>query len=174
MEEKKKDLVQNNRYLTFFVDNEQYGVDISKIKEIIAPVNITAIPKAPDFVKGVINLRGLIIPIVDVRLKFDLEEKEIEMTTAIIIYEITGSYIGFIIDSVEDVLSLHDEQISEPPHFGNNIDTEFIQNVAEVNGNVIMLLNFEKIFEQEELLNLKKLEQRENKNVSEEIDEDES
>ena len=100
-----------NRYLTFFVDGEQYGVDISRIKEIIAPVNITHIPKTPPYVKGVINLRGSVIPVVDVRLKFNMEEKEMDIETAIIIYEINKVSIGFIVDNVEDVLLIDSKNI---------------------------------------------------------------
>jgi len=118
-----KELSSAHRYLTFFVEDEQYGIDISRIKEIIAPINITHIPKTPAFVKGVINLRGSIIPVVDIRLKFDMPEKEMDMNTAIIIYEVDKSSIGFIVDQVEDVLSLEDSHISEAPRFGSNIDT---------------------------------------------------
>ncbi len=150
-----------NRYLTFFVADEQYGVDISRIKEIIAPVNITHIPKTPPYVKGVINLRGSVIPVVDVRLKFNMEEKEMDIETAIIIYEINKVSIGFIVDNVEDVLLIDSKNISDAPSFGSNIDTSFVESVAEVENDVIMLLNLEKIFEAEELLNISKLEKDE-------------
>ena len=165
-EKTRKELSTANRYLTFFVDDEQYGLDISRIKEIIAPMDITYIPKTPDFVKGVINLRGSIIPVVDVRLKFDMQEKPIDINTAIIIYEVDKVSIGFIVDQVEDVLSIDEKHISDAPHFGSNIDTSFIENVAEVDNDVIMLLNLEKIFEAEELLDISKLE-REEKTTSE-------
>lgn len=155
--EKAKQLNTANRYLTFFVDNEQYGVDISRIKEIIAPMKITHIPKTPAFVKGVINLRGSVIPVVDVRLKFDMTEKEMDMDTAIIIYEVNKVSIGFIVDQVEDVLSIDAKHISKSPSFGASIDTSFIENVAEVENIVIMLLNLEKIFESGELLDIGKL-----------------
>lgn len=164
-----KKLSSAQRYLTFFVDDEQYGINISKIKEILAPINITNIPKTPDFVKGVINLRGSIIPVVDLRLKFGMEEKEMDMNTAIIIYEVNKASIGFIVDQVEDVLSLDSEHISETPRFGSNIDTSFIENVAEVDDDVIMLLNLEKIFEAEELLDISKLEKEEKQNEEEEL-----
>ncbi|MEA3374366.1 MAG: chemotaxis protein CheW [Campylobacterota bacterium] len=170
MDETKKteELTTANRYLTFFVEDEQYGIDISKIKEIIAAMHITHIPKTPDFVKGVINLRGSIIPVVDIRLKFGMPEREIDMNTAIIIYEVDKVSIGFIVDQVEDVLSLDKEHISEAPHFGSSIDTSFIENVAEVDNDVIMLLNLEKIFEAEELLDISKLEREEKQ--KEEVD----
>ena len=162
--EKIKQLNTANRYLTFFVDEEQYGIDISKIKEIIAPINITHIPKTPPFVKGVINLRGSIIPVVDVRLKFGMDEREMDMNTAIIIYEVNKVSIGFIVDQVEDVLSIDMKHISDSPSFGSTIDTSFIESVAEVNNDVIMLLNLEKIFEAQELLNISKLEKEEKQN----------
>ncbi len=160
-QEENKKLNTASRFLTFFVDSEQYGVDISRIKEIIAPINITHIPKTPDYVKGVINLRGSIIPVVDVRLKFGMQEREMDVDTAIIIYEVNKVSIGFIVDMVEDVLSIDDKQISDSPRFGNSIDTSFIESVAEVDNAVIMLLNFEKIFEAEELLEISKLEKEE-------------
>ena len=163
MDEVRKEDKQSSaaRYLTFFVKEEQYGVDISRIKEIIAPINITHIPKTPEYVKGVINLRGSIIPVVDVRIKFGLEEKEMDMETAIIIYEVNRVSIGFIVDNVEDVLPIESKNISDAPSFGTNIDTSFIEKVAEVDKNVIMLLNLEKIFEAEELLNISALEKKE-------------
>ncbi len=164
-ETNRKELSTANRYLTFFVDDEQYGLDISRIKEIIAPIDITHIPKTPDFVKGVINLRGSIIPVVDVRLKFDMEEREMDVNTAIIIYEVDKVSIGFIVDQVEDVLSIDEHHISEAPSFGSNIDTSFIENVAEVDDHVIMLLNLERIFEPSELLDISKLEQHHEKLV---------
>jgi purine-binding chemotaxis protein CheW len=160
-QEKTKQLNTANRYLTFFVDGEQYGVEISRIKEIIAPVNITHIPKTPPYVKGVINLRGSVIPVVDVRLKFNMQEKEMDIETAIIIYEINKASIGFIVDNVEDVLLIESKNISDAPSFGGSIDTSFVESVAEVEDDVIMLLNLEKIFEAEELLNISKLEKDE-------------
>ena len=165
-----KELSTAQRYLTFFVEDEQYGIDISKIKEIIAPINITHIPKTPDYVKGVINLRGSIIPVVDIRLKFDMQEREIDMNTAIIIYEVSKASIGFIVDQVEDVLSIDSEHISEAPRFGSNIDTSYIENVAEVDKDVVMLLNLEKIFETEELLDISKLERDDKQKQKEEVE----
>jgi len=163
MDQKNKKKTIAHRYLTFLVEDEQYGIDISKIKEIIAPLHITHIPKTPNFVKGVINLRGLVIPVVDVRLKFCIPEKEMDIDTAIIIYEVDNVSIGFIVDQVEDVLSLDEQYISSPPKFGSSIDTSFIENVAEIGESVIMLLNLERIFEAEELLDISKLEQENKK-----------
>lgn len=157
--EKKKGVDANgSRYLTFFVANEQYGLNISNVKEIIASMNITSVPKTPRYIKGVINLRGAVIPVVDVRLKFGMIEKTYDVNTAIIINEIDGVSIGFIVDRVEDVLSIPNSQISESPKFGSQVDTSFIEKVAEIESGVIMILNLKKIFESDELIDISTLQ----------------
>ncbi|MCK4975175.1 MAG: chemotaxis protein CheW, partial [Sulfurimonas sp.] len=113
-------------------------------------------------------LRGSIIPVVDIRLKFGMDEQEMDMDTAIIIYEVDKASIGFIVDQVEDVLTLEKSHISDAPRFGSSIDTSFIENVAEVGKDVVMLLNLEKIFEAEELLDISKLEREEKTKEEEE------
>lgn len=142
------------RYLTFFVDKEQYGINIKSVKEIIASMKITHVPKTPPYVKGVINLRGAVIPVIDVRLKFGLEERAHDVDTAIIINVVDNISIGFIVDRVEDVLSMNASQLTEAPRFGTHIDTSFIENIAEVNDSVIMILNLKRIFEQDELVDI--------------------
>lgn len=146
------------RYLTFFVDQEQYGLNIRNVKEIIASMNITHVPKTPPYIKGVINLRGAVIPVIDVRLKFGLEEKPHDVNTAIIINVVDNVSIGFIVDRVEDVLSLNASQLTDAPRFGTHVDTSFIENVAEVNDHVIMILNLKRIFEQDELVDIAAME----------------
>ena len=146
------------RYLTFFVEKEQYGLNIRNVKEIIASMNITAVPKTPPYIKGVINLRGAVIPVIDVRLKFGLEEKPHDVNTAIIINVVDNVSIGFIVDRVEDVLSLSASQLTDAPRFGTHVDTSFIENVAEVNDHVIMILNLKRIFEQDELVDIASIE----------------
>lgn len=146
-----EEVIHKSRYLSFFVKEEQYGIEISHINEIIAIMKITKVPRTPDFVEGVINLRGSIIPIVDIRGKFGIEKKEHDMNTAIIINEVAGVNIGFIVDRVEDVLTFDEKDLSEPPKFGSHIDTSFIRNVAEVDSDVILILDMEKIFEDDEL-----------------------
>lgn len=142
------------------MDEEQYGLNITNVKEIIASMNITNVPKTPDYIKGVINLRGAVIPVIDVRIKFGMEEKEHDVNTAIIINVIDNVSIGFIVDRVEDVLSLNQSQLTEAPKFGTSVDTSFIENVAEVDENVIMILNLKKIFEQDELVDISSMEQK--------------
>jgi len=147
------------RYLSFFVQDEQYGIEISHINEIIAMMKITHVPRTPSFVEGVINLRGSIIPIVDIRGKFGIEKKEHDMNTAIIINEVSGVNIGFIVDRVEDVLTFADKDLSEPPKFGSHIDTSFIKSVAEVGTDVILILDMEKVFEDDELTQMSSFEE---------------
>lgn len=149
-----------HRYLSFFVKDEQYGIDISHINEIIAMMKITHVPRTPPFVEGVVNLRGSIIPIVDIRVKFGIEKKEHDMNTAIIINEVSGVNIGFIVDRVEDVLTFGENDLNEPPKFGSHIDTSFIQSVAEVGSDVILILDMEKIFEDDELTQISSFEER--------------
>ncbi|MEF3191100.1 MAG: chemotaxis protein CheW [Campylobacterales bacterium] len=144
-------LTLKDRYLTFKLENELYGIDIFRIKEIIAMMNVTKVPRTPAYVSGVINLRGAIIPIVDTRLRFGMEPKEPEMQTAIIITEINKVSIGFIVDNVEEVISVEADKLSEPPKFGTGIDTAFIRNMAQVGDNVVMILDLEKLFELTEL-----------------------
>ncbi|MFA6137187.1 MAG: chemotaxis protein CheW [Sulfurimonas sp.] len=160
-----------HRYLSFFVENEQYGIEISHINEIIAMMKITHVPRTPSFVEGVVNLRGSIIPIVDIRGKFGLEKKEHDMNTAIIINEVSGVNIGFIVDRVEDVLTFADKDLSEPPKFGSHIDTSFIQSVAEVGSDVILILDMEKIFEDDELTQMSSFEESKSNNKTEKVGE---
>lgn len=163
-EEDKEEVIHKSRYLSFFVKEEQYGIEISHINEIIAMMKITHVPRTPEFVEGVINLRGSIIPIVDIRCKFGIEKVEHDMNTAIIINEVSGVNIGFIVDRVEDVITFDERDLSEAPKFGAHIDTSFIRNVAEVDSNVILILDMEKIFEDDELTQISEYEDNKSKN----------
>jgi len=140
-----------NKYLTFFLGDEQYGIDISQVKEIIAIMKITHIPRTPSYVSGVINLRGSIIPVIDTRGRFGMELQEYGEQTAIIIVEIKKVSIGFVVDKVEEVLSVDEANIAEPPKFGTNINTDFIKTMSRIGDNVIMNLDIEKLFEAEEM-----------------------
>jgi len=140
-----------NKFLTYFLSEEQYGIEIGQVREIIAMMKITPVPKTPHYISGVINLRGSIIPVVDTRKRFEMEDMEYTEQTAIIIIEIKKMSIGFIVDKVEEVLAIEDENISEPPKFGTNVNTEFIKNMARHNDAVIMIMDMEKLFETEEL-----------------------
>lgn len=151
---------KRERYLTFYLGNEQYGIAIDKIKEIIAMMKITNVPKIPSYMRGVINLRGSIIPVVDTRLRFNMEHREEDMNTTIIIVEVEKVSIGFIVDRVEEVSSIDSSNLSEPPKFGNNIDTDFINGVAQIENQVVMILDVLKLFEADELLSIEQIQQK--------------
>ena len=139
------------RFLTFYLDDEIYGVAISDVKEIIAFMKTTKIPKMPKYFKGVMNLRGIIIPVIDMRLKFGLEESQYTMHTAIIIIQISGVSVGFIVDRVEEVLPINKEDITDPPSFGSKVDNDYIKKMAKSGEDVVMILNLEELLTQHEL-----------------------
>ena len=150
---------RKERYLTFFLGEEQYGISIDRIKEIIAMMKVTQVPKTPHYMRGVINLRGSIIPVVDTRLRFGMEPQEETMHTAIIIVEVEKVNIGFIVDRVEEVASIDTALLSEPPKFGSHIDTDFICSMAQIEENVVMILDVLKLFEADELVSIEQIQQ---------------
>jgi purine-binding chemotaxis protein CheW len=149
---------RRERYLTFFLGEEQYGIAIDRIKEIIAIMKVTNVPKTPEYMRGVINLRGSIIPVVDTRLRFGMETQEEDMHTAIVIVEVDKVNVGFIVDRVEEVASIDSAHLSEPPRFGNTIDTDFICSMAQMEENVVMILDVLKLFEADELISLEQIQ----------------
>ncbi len=149
---------RRERYLTFFLGDEQYGIAIDRIKEIIAMMKVTYVPKTPPYIRGVINLRGSIIPVVDTRLRFGMEPKEADMHTTIVIVEVEKVNIGFIVDRVEEVASIDSAHLSEPPKFGSHIDTDFICSMAQIEENVVMILDVLKLFEADELVSLEQIQ----------------
>jgi purine-binding chemotaxis protein CheW len=149
---------RKERYLTFYLDEEQYGIAIDRIKEIIAMMKVTNVPKTPQYMRGVINLRGSIIPIVDTRMRFGMQNKESDMNTTIVIVEVESVNIGFIVDRVEEVAAIDESHLSEPPNFGGHIDTDFISSMAQIGENVVMILDVIKLFEADELLTLDQIQ----------------
>ena len=137
------------KYLTFQLAGEEYGIEIQKVREIIGIMNITALPRTPQFVKGVINLRGKVIPVVDLRLRFALPETVKTEKTCIIVVEIGGDtmpvQIGVIVDAVSDVLNVLEEDIEETPNFGVKLNTDFILCMAKSNGKIKTLLDIDKV-----------------------------
>lgn len=150
---------RRERYLTFFLGDEQYGIAINRIKEIIAMMKVTFVPKTPPYMRGVINLRGSIIPVVDTRMRFGMEPKEVDMHTTIVIVEVEKVNIGFIVDRVEEVASIDASHLSEPPKFGSSVDTDFICSMAQIGDNVAMILDVLKLFEADELVSLEQIQQ---------------
>lgn len=146
-----------NRYLTFQIEEEDYGIEILKVKEIIGYQKATHVPKTPEYIKGVLNLRGMIIPVVDLRRKLGMEEAEPQSYTAIIIANVHGANVGFIVDKVNEVASVAEENLSDPPSFGTTVETHFLFKMARMGEKVAMLLDLEKVFDMEEAGELHKL-----------------
>lgn len=143
------------KYLTFKLADEEYGLEILKVREIIGLLPITSLPRTPMFVRGVINLRGKVIPVVDLRRKFALDSTTDTEQTCIIVVDVAGQFgsiqIGIIVDSVSEVLDIKGEEIEEPPAFGSSVDTAFILGMAKAKGSVKILLNIEKVLSQAEM-----------------------
>lgn len=144
---------REGEYLTFMVAGEEYGVGILKVKEIIGMMPITMVPRKPPYVKGVINLRGKVIPVMDLRLKFGLEPMAYMERTCIIIIEITRDsgnvLIGIVVDSVSEVLNIKATDIDETPSFGKQVNTDYILGMAKVKGGVKILLDIDKVLSRE-------------------------
>ncbi len=147
---------RGGKYLSFFLDREEFGVEIDKVKEIMGVVPIRPLPKAPAYIKGVINLRGQMIPIVDLRLKFGMEKADYTPKTCIVILEIGETAgllkIGIIVDTVLEVLNIREDEIEDAPSFGAGIETEYIRGLAKTNGKIKILLDMEKVLRSEVLL----------------------
>jgi purine-binding chemotaxis protein CheW len=146
---------REGKYLTFDLAGEQYGIGILKVKEIIGLTAITTVPRTPDYVKGVINLRGKVIPIADLRLKFGMERMPYTDRTSIIVVEIRGAkrtiLMGVVVDSVSEVLNVKETDIEDTPSFGTQLDTAFILGMAKMGGSVKILLDIDRIFRSDEL-----------------------
>ncbi|MBF0291856.1 MAG: purine-binding chemotaxis protein CheW [Nitrospinae bacterium] len=141
---------REGKYLTFVLGDEEYGIDITKVKEIIGVMGVTHIPRTPPFIKGVINLRGKVIPIVDLRLKFGMEEIPHTRETVFIVVEESGMLMGVVVDTVREVLNIHEAEIEPPPQFGTKLNTEFILGMGKVQGKVKILLDIDKALSAEE------------------------
>ncbi len=159
----KAQVEREGKYLTFAVANEEYGVGILKVKEIIGLMSITTVPRTPEFVKGVINLRGKVIPVIGLRLKFGMEEVEHTERTCIIVVEIDGGagaiQMGIVVDSVSEVLNIKEENIEDMPTFGASLDTKFISGMAKIDGNIKILLDIDRVLTTNEISMLDAIEE---------------
>jgi purine-binding chemotaxis protein CheW len=151
---------REGKYLTFKLAGEEYGIGILKVKEIIGMMPITTVPRTPDYVKGVINLRGKVIPVIDLRLKFGMQEMGYSERTCIIVVEIRGQngaiLIGIVVDAVSEVLNIRSSEIEETPNFGASLETQYILGMAKMNGGVKILLDIDKVLSTEEVALLDK------------------
>lgn len=142
-------MADERQLVVFSLLNEDYGIDIYKVQEIIQYRDITFVPKAPPFVKGVINLRGKIIPVIDLKERFNLQEKEITPDTRIIVVEISSQIVGLIVDSVTEVLRIPRDSIEPPPPV-TTIGADFIEGVGKLDERLIIILDIDKILTKEE------------------------
>jgi purine-binding chemotaxis protein CheW len=151
---------REGKYLTFTLAGEEYGIGILKVKEIIGIITITAIPQTPPYVKGVINLRGKVIPVIELRLKFGLPPMEYTDRTCIIVIEITKEtgriLIGILVDSVSEVLNIKGADIEDTPNFGTRLNTDFILGMAKTGGSIKILLDIDRVMNAEEVAVLEK------------------
>ena len=140
---------KEGKYLTFALAHEEYGLEILKVREIIGYMDITAVPQTPSYVKGVINLRGQVIPVIDLRAKFGMETAEKTEETCIIVVEIKQDghdfSTGIVVDHVQEVLDIEGENIEESPQFGSNVNTDFILGMGKVGESVKILLDIDKV-----------------------------
>jgi len=146
---------REGKYLTFSMASEEYGIGILKIKEIIGMMSITTVPRTPEFIKGVINLRGKVIPVIDLRLRFGMTANDYTERTCIIVVEIPGLsgtvMIGIVVDSVSEVLSIKGDEIEETPTFGTKLNTDYILGMAKMDGGVKILLDIDRVLSRDEM-----------------------
>ena len=149
--EKKEISDIEGKFLTFVLGEEIYGIEILKASEIIGLMDITTVPQTPDYMKGVINLRGKVIPVIDLRMKFSMKKWERTQETCVIVVEVNSTSIGLIVDSVSEVSDITGAEIEDAPNFGQGIDTSFIMGLGKVRDKIIILLDIETVLSTEEL-----------------------
>ncbi|MEN6437949.1 MAG: chemotaxis protein CheW [Syntrophobacter sp.] len=154
-------LDREGKYLTFSLGQEEYGIGILKVKEIIGMMRVTPVPQTPDYVKGVINLRGKVIPVIDLRLRFGMGENGYTDRTCIVVVEIDGQagklHIGVVVDSVSEVLNIKASDIEDTPSFGTTLNTQYILGMAKTGGGVKILLDIDRVLSSDDLAILDKV-----------------
>ncbi|MBI4979235.1 MAG: chemotaxis protein CheW [Spirochaetes bacterium] len=155
METKSKATLESKQYLTFILDRELFAFEVLKVKEVLEVTRITKVPKTPSFMTGVINLRGGVVPVIDLRLKFEMNGNSHTVDTAIIIVETEFDgeiiIIGALVDAVKEVIRLDSSQIEVPPKVGMNVSGEFIDNIGKKGDDFIIILDSSKVFSKKEL-----------------------
>ena len=143
--------VSGNEFLAFTLGKEEYGIDILRVQEIRGYEPVTRIANAPDFIKGVVNLRGIIVPIVDMRIKFNLGEPTYDQFTVVIILNIAGRVMGMVVDSVSDVTTLSPEQIKAAPEMGTTFDTDYLIGLGTLDERMLILVDIDKLMSSAEM-----------------------
>jgi purine-binding chemotaxis protein CheW len=141
----------SKKFVTFMISQETFGVEALNVQEIIGMTRITEIPNAPPFMKGVINLRGMVVPVIDMRLKFSMERREYDFFTVIIIVEMREILVGMIVDTVSDVIDLEDTDISDAAALSADVDSRYIRGIANKNDEMIILLDTDRVMSGSEL-----------------------
>jgi purine-binding chemotaxis protein CheW len=140
-----------NEFLAFTLGKEEYGIDILKVQEIRGYEAVTRIANAPEFVKGVVNLRGIIVPIVDMRIKFNLGEPTYDQFTVVIILNIGGRVVGMVVDSVSDVITLSPEQVKPAPEMGTALNTDYLIGLGTLDERMLILVDIDKLMSSSEM-----------------------
>jgi purine-binding chemotaxis protein CheW len=148
---------QRGRFLTFTLDGSVYGIPILFVTEIIGIQNITRVPETPDYLKGIINLRGKIIPLIDVRLKFGKEAQEYSERTCIIVIDVNGFVVGLIVDRVDDVLTIEQDDIAVVPENSLGFENRYIEGIGKTGESVVLLLSAEKLLKHDEMELIEKI-----------------
>lgn len=151
-------ITETRQYLTFKLDNEVFALDVATVREVLDFTSVTRIPRTPEFMRGVINLRGSVVPVVDLRLAFGMSATEKTVNTCIIVMEVRldgeASIIGALADSVEEVVDLEPEQIESAPKIGTSIRTDFIRGMGKRESSFLMILDIDRVFSADQLLEL--------------------
>lgn len=142
---------RSGKYLTFVLAEQEYGLEIVKVREIIGLMAISAIPQTPEYVKGVINLRGNVTPVIDLQLKFGFESPDTTEETCIIVVDVDSVELGIIVDKVSEVLDIAEGDIEDSPSFGAHVNTDFILGMAKTGERVTILLNINNVFSREDI-----------------------
>jgi purine-binding chemotaxis protein CheW len=145
---------KGKQYVTFYLNDEVYAVDVLNVQEIIELTSYTNVPHLPDFIKGVINLRGTIVPVVDLKLKFGMVSGDYKKHSCIMITEFSGGVMGLIVDAVSDVVTIPEETIADTPSFGSKVRTEFIKGMGKVDDRLVIILDVEKVLSTSETISL--------------------
>ncbi|HBI26689.1 MAG TPA: chemotaxis protein CheW [Peptococcaceae bacterium] len=160
LDDQEEEDTQQDKFLTFFINEEEYGIEIRCVTEIIRMQKITQVPDVADFIKGVINLRGKVIPVMDVRLRFGLEECPYDNRTCIIVINVEEQAVGLIVDRVSEVLDIPASEIDPPPRMYRGAKGRFILGLGKVEGGVKILLNAQKFLSDEKVLLKEEIQQK--------------
>ena len=153
--------LQTTQYLTFTLADEVFAVDVARVREILEMPSITKVPQVPDFMLGVINLRGCVVPVIDLRQKFGMQETAQTVNTCIIVVEVAmdgeNTVLGSLADSVQEVIEMEPSQIEAAPHIGTNLKTDFIKGMGKHEGRFVMILDIDKVFSADELASVQSI-----------------